>query len=51
MSQETVILFTNEAFYLTFASRDAEAMDAIWSSRENVTCIHPGWQPSLDETT
>lgn len=47
MSQETVILFANEAFYLTFASGDAEVMDSIWSSRENVTCIHPGWHPLI----
>lgn len=45
MSQETAVLFANEAFYLTFASRDADAMDAIWSGRPDVTCVHPGWPP------
>ena len=45
MSKETLLLFANEAFYLTFTTRDMEAMDAIWSERENVTCIHPGWPP------
>ena len=45
MSKETILLFANEAFYLTFTTRDTEAMDAIWSDRENVTCIHPGWPP------
>ena len=45
MSKETILLFANEAFYLTFTTRDMEAMDAIWSDRENVTCIHPGWPP------
>ena len=43
MSQESLLLFANEAFYVTFTNRDANAMDAIWSSRDNVTCIHPGW--------
>ena len=47
MSQETVLLFANEAFYLTFTTRDADAMDAIWSAREDVTCVHPGWQPLI----
>jgi len=45
MTQETAVLFANEAFYLTFTSRDAAAMDAIWSTRTDVTCIHPGWPP------
>ena len=45
MPQETAVLFANEAFYLTFTNHDAVAMDAIWSKREMVTCIHPGWPP------
>ena len=44
MSDEAVVLFANEAFYAAFASGDAEAMDQLWSRRETVTCIHPGWQ-------
>ncbi len=45
MSEEKVALFANEAFYLTFATRNANAMDDIWSARDDVTCIHPGWHP------
>ena len=45
MSQETAVLFANEAFYFTFAKRDADAMDTLWSTRDMVTCIHPGWPP------
>ena len=45
MSQRTAVLFANEAFYLTFINRDADAMDDIWSTRDMVTCIHPGWPP------
>ena len=45
MSQETAVLFANEAFYLTFANRDADAMDTLWSTRDMVTCIHPGCPP------
>ncbi len=46
MSQETAVLFANEAFYAAFASRDFTAMEAIWSAGDAVTCIHPGW-PAL----
>ena len=45
MSKETAVLFANEAFYLTFSNRDAGSMDTIWSMRDKVTCIHPGWPP------
>ncbi len=45
MTQETVVLFANEAFYVNFTNHDADSMDAIWSARDDVTCIHPGWQP------
>lgn len=41
-------LFANDAFYLAFANRDADAMAAIWAEEHPVTCIHPGW-PALTE--
>jgi hypothetical protein len=44
MSDYVAVLFANDAFYLAFTSRDVEAMDAIWSQRPSVTCIHPGWE-------
>ena len=37
------VLAANEAFYASFAARDMGAMDALWSRRDDVTCIHPGW--------
>jgi ketosteroid isomerase-like protein len=37
------VLAANEAFYVAFAGRDLGAMDVVWSRREAVTCIHPGW--------
>lgn len=43
MSEQTAVLFANEAFYVAFAACDFPAMDAVWSGRENVSCIHPGW--------
>jgi hypothetical protein len=41
-------LFANEAFYLAFAESDYSAMSALWSQRERVVCIHPGWSALLD---
>ncbi len=48
MSERDAVLFANEAFYRAFADRDAQAMDAIWSSNAPATCIHPGWGPIQD---
>ncbi|MEQ9489188.1 MAG: nuclear transport factor 2 family protein [Alphaproteobacteria bacterium] len=38
------VLFANEAFYLAFAGGDSEAMLAVWSDRDDIACIHPGWE-------
>lgn len=43
-SDEEEILAANAAFYRAFASRDVEAMDALWSQRSGVACLHPGWR-------
>jgi ketosteroid isomerase-like protein len=45
MSDPLPVLFANEAFYVAFAARDAEAMDAVWSRRDTVTCTHPSATP------
>jgi hypothetical protein len=37
------VLAANDAFYRAFATFDKEAMEDVWSSSEQVTCIHPGW--------
>ncbi|ABS64104.1 conserved hypothetical protein [Parvibaculum lavamentivorans DS-1] len=39
------LLFANETFYRAFADRDVPLMNALWSEREPVTCLHPGWPP------
>ncbi|MEX0759439.1 MAG: nuclear transport factor 2 family protein [Tistlia sp.] len=44
MSQHAAVLFANEAFYLAFRNRDAEAVEKLWAESASVTCIHPGWQ-------
>ncbi len=40
------VLFANEAFYLAFAGADFAAMERVWSARNDVVCLHPGW-PAL----
>jgi hypothetical protein len=41
-------LFANEAFYLAFGQGDYSAMCRVWSGREQVVCIHPGWSALTD---
>ncbi|MEM7099332.1 MAG: nuclear transport factor 2 family protein [Pseudomonadota bacterium] len=38
--------YANEAFYLAFEAKDIDAMTNVWSSREDLICLHPGW-PAL----
>ena len=38
----------NSAFYEAFANGDMAAMEAVWSTREDLACIHPGWQALVD---
>lgn len=45
-SDEAGVLAANAAFYDAFRGESLAAMDALWSRRAPVTCIHPGW-PAL----
>ena len=45
MADEDSAITANEKFYKAFNSRDLDAMKEIWSSHQNVTCVHPGWNP------
>lgn len=40
---EVEVLTVNEAFYDAFSRHDIAAMEAIWSTRVDLACIHPGW--------
>lgn len=40
---EIDVLAANEAFYDAFAKRDPAAMEALWSARPDIACVHPGW--------
>ena len=48
MDESDAVLESNRAFYRAFARGDVDAMEAVWSGAEDVTCIHPGWQALLD---
>jgi ketosteroid isomerase-like protein len=43
-AEERAVLAANAAFYQAFATRDPQAMDALWARRAPVACIHPGWE-------
>jgi SnoaL-like domain len=45
--ERNAVLFVNEAFYRAFADRNIDAMEQIWSRREPIACIHPGWSPVI----
>ena len=51
MSDQDAVLFANEAFYRAFAECDLPAMEALWSRRTPVACIHPGWNPLTDRAS
>jgi hypothetical protein len=44
MDPSDAVLDANTDFYIAFARGDSTAMDALWASAAEVTCIHPGWQ-------
>lgn len=50
MTEIASLLFSNEAFYLVFRNRDLAGMDTLWAAREQVSCIHPGWDALLTRT-
>jgi len=44
MGDEEQVLAANAEFYRAFATRDTNAMRALWAVRTPIACIHPGWQ-------
>ena len=39
---ERAVLRANATFYRAFSEGDVEAMNALWSTRSSVACLHPG---------
>ncbi len=37
----------NERFYESLRLGDLDRMIAVWSSREELCCVHPGWEEPL----
>ena len=48
MNDKDAVLAANLEFYRAFATRDFDAMEALWAERHPVACTHPGW-PVLAE--
>jgi hypothetical protein len=48
MTDQDAVLAANLEFYRAFATRDLEAMDALWARRVPVACLHPGWTALKD---
>ena len=45
MKQLESVLFCNEAFYSAFSNGDIVAMSNLWAQTNDVSVIHPGWEP------
>jgi ketosteroid isomerase-like protein len=43
MTDQDAVLAANLEFYRAFATRDLEAMEALWTREAPVACVHPGW--------
>jgi hypothetical protein len=43
MSDQTAVLFANDAFYVAFMNHDTKAMGDLWAKAPTISCIHPGW--------
>jgi limonene-1,2-epoxide hydrolase len=44
LTTENAVLSANLSFYEAFGNQDYEAMVRVWSTSEQIACIHPGWQ-------
>ena len=45
MINEKMAMEANGKFYEAFNARDLDSMKKVWSFNENITCVHPGWNP------
>ncbi len=44
---EELVREANERFYESLRLGDLDRMIAVWSSREELCCVHPGWEEPL----
>lgn len=47
MTSEDEILLQNARFYEAFEQKSLDDLDDIWSHKDHVTCVHPGWNVLL----
>ncbi len=40
-----IVEFANDRFYAAFSNGDLEEMADVWSTGDDIVCIHPGWPP------
>lgn len=38
------LLAANQAFYDAHEQRDLDAMTVVWSTGDDLVCVHPGWR-------
>ena len=43
MTTQQAVINANLSFYEAFSAQDYEAMLKVWSTREDICCLHPGW--------
>jgi len=43
VSDDERLIFANDGFYAAFARRDMAAMVEVWSEKDPLFCLHPGW--------
>jgi ketosteroid isomerase-like protein len=51
MNDSDAVLAANLEFYRAFATRDGDAMEALWARQAPVACVHPGWPPLTDRAS
>ena len=45
MTDAVLVLSANQMFYDAFSTASFDLMKKVWSSSEEIVCIHPGWAP------
>ncbi len=44
MADMDELLAANQAFYDAHEARDLDAMATLWSTGDDLVCVHPGWR-------
>jgi ketosteroid isomerase-like protein len=44
MTAHDQLLAANQAFYDAHEARDLDAMVDVWSTGDDMVCVHPGWR-------